>query len=1028
MADDWTRAPKVDARGADTIVAQTEAMLTGLTDGAWTPAAGRTCDPLGALVRVFADMAGHLLDGVNAVPDAAFAAFLRLIGVEAQRPAPARAPLTFRLADGAPVDVVVPAGTQVGATADEADLDPAPIVFETEAELIVTRSRLLATLAHDPARDRLDAGPGPLRAFAPQTPGVHELALACPAILARDGAESWIVRLEFEAPPIGLALTWHGDGEAGPVAPGVQLAQDASRLTVTIPRPPPLRRTTLAGRDDVWLVARLVPGDGPPPPLPRLVRATLAATFSAAGVAPSKLVRGATRLDATTDLYPFDLTPAIGSALAIDGGDVLAQPPGASVAVEVALAASVAAEAARPRATADLRLAWELLDETGTWIELGRSSGASPALLTDGDNPHGFVDDTYALTRPGRVRFRLPFSAAEQFHGGKSGRWLRVRVVAGGYEPTRAPLLAGLRLAYTHALDAVPVARGVARDLGHARDLGPLDGARPARLFTPRPDGAPELGPRPALYFGFDRPFEPRPVHLWLDVLAPDPAQTEPPDQLPPPSDAPRVEWEYLGPRGWTRLGVRDGTDALRQRGIVQFIAPPDLDACAVFGRTGAWLRARWVGGSFRAPPRIAAAALNTVWAVHAATHRGEVLGSGTGAPDQRLALVAAPVLADERIEVRERDETSERDVAALRAELGDDAVTVERDAAGEPVAVWIRWTPVPHFHGSGPADRHYVLDPETGALRFGDGLAGRAPPRGRGNVRAAVYRTGGGPRGNRPAGAVARLKTAIPYIAGVTNPVDAAGGSAREDDARVRARGPRRLRHRGRAVTASDLEDLAFEASAEVARAHALTAAFNPIDVGIDLSAETSGKPGPGGWIVGGQIPADTAAVAAGVAEVRLVIVPRGQVDRPTPSLGLLEHVEAYLKARCPPAMRLHVSGPRWIRVTVRAAVAPTAGAATDRLLADLRAAITRFLHPLTGGEQGLGWDFGRIPRRSHLYRLLARLPGVHHIASLAVVTEPPLPDASEPLSEPQRRALAGALVHSGAHELVLVGHTEEP
>ena len=42
-------------------------------------------------------------------------------------------------------------------------------------------------------------------------------------------------------------------------------------------------------------------------------------------------------------------------------------------------------------------------------------------------------------------------------------------------------------------------------------------------------------------------------------------------------------------------------------------------------------------------------------------------------------------------------------------------------------------------------------------------------------------------------------------------------------------------------------------------------------------------------------------------------------------------------------------------------------------------------------------------------------------------MITEPPLPDASEPLTEPQKRALAGALVYSGAHELVLVALSEE-
>lgn len=1025
MASDPT-TPKLDARSVDDLAAETEALLAALTGGAWTPQdPARGLDPLGALVRVFADMAGQLVDGINAVPDAGFSAFLKLIGAEPQRPAPARVPLTFRLAEGAPADATIPAGTRVGASAAEGDTDPEPIVFETDGELVVTRARLLSVHAHHP-EDRLDTlGSAPIAAFNAQTLAVHELLIACPDILARPGAAVWTLSLEFDAVP-DLELSFHADDPIdGPRTLAASVRRDNKTIIVTLDRPPALRATTLAGREDAWLIVRRVPR-AVAPAAPPLRKVSLAATYSGAGIAPGKILRGAAQLDVVTDFYPFDTVPALGSTLAVDAGEALAQPAGTSVDLTVTLAAAVASEATRPKASADLRLAWELQSADGTWIELGRSSGTDPAILADPGNPHGFVDDTYALTRSGRVRFKLRFTPDEQKLSGQSGRWLRARIVQGNYgagATLRPPIVGTAALGYNHALAAVPSAMCVGRDLGHLRDLGPVTGAAPVAIFTPAPPGAPALGDRPALYLAFDRPWEPRPVHVWFSVAAPDPAQISPPDQLPPTGDEPRVVWEYLGPAGWTRLGVRDDTQGLRQRGLLRFVAPVDPVVASLFGRAGVWVRARWQSGSFRVPPRVSAVVPNTVWAAHTATRRNEVLGSGTGAPGQVLQLVAAPVLAGERIEVRELSMPSERDVDALRDSLGEDAVTVERDEHGELTAAWIRWTSVAHLRGSGPADRHYVLDADTGELRFGDGLAGLPPPQGRSNIRAAVYATGGGPRGNRPTGAVAELKAAIAYVAEVSNPEPATGGTAREDLARTRARGPRRLRHRGRAVTTDDLEDLAFEAAPEVARAHALTIPFNPIDVGIDL--ESAGRDARG-WVTVGSVPEDTSQIAARAAEVRLVIVPHDTSDRPAPSIGLLEHVEAYLRGRAAAAMRLHVSGPRWIRVTVQATVVAAPGASADRLLADLRAAITRFLHPLTGGEHGTGWDFGRIPRRSHLYRLLARFPGVDHLPSLAVVTDPPLPDASEPLSEQQRRALAGALVYSGAHELVLVAPSD--
>ncbi|MCA9636756.1 MAG: hypothetical protein KC420_12075, partial [Myxococcales bacterium] len=89
--------------------------------------------------------------------------------------------------------------------------------------------------------------------------------------------------------------------------------------------------------------------------------------------------------------------------------------------------------------------------------------------------------------------------------------------------------------------------------------------------------------------------------------------------------------------------------------------------------------------------------------------------------------------------------------------------------------------------------------------------------------------------------------------------------------------------------------------------------------------------------------------------------------------------------------------------------------------------AAIRRFLHPLTGGELGEGWDFGRIPRRSHLYRLITAIDGVSHIRDLELITDPPLPADTEALSEELRRALTGALIYSGDHEIVLTVPVEE-
>jgi predicted phage baseplate assembly protein len=297
-------------------------------------------------------------------------------------------------------------------------------------------------------------------------------------------------------------------------------------------------------------------------------------------------------------------------------------------------------------------------------------------------------------------------------------------------------------------------------------------------------------------------------------------------------------------------------------------------------------------------------------------------------------------------------------------------------DAAGHPQEIWVRWHAVPDFHGSGPRDRHYTVDHLAGTVRFGDGRYGLIPPRGQNNVRAARYRSGGGAAGNRPTGSAIQLKSSLPYVDRVINHEEASGGADGQPLERVKRYGPRQLRHRGRAVTVEDFEDLAYAASAQVARAKALPA---------------SGDEGTQGGVVG------------------LVLVPRGDTPRPVPSLGLLEQVQAYLQARCPATAELWVAGPDWVEVTVTAHVVPASLAVADQVKVRLEAALARFLHPLTGGPQGKGWPFGRQPHASDLYALLEGVEGVDHVQVLTV--KPKKPDKAGPF-----------LIYSGQHEISLV------
>jgi predicted phage baseplate assembly protein len=187
-----------------------------------------------------------------------------------------------------------------------------------------------------------------------------------------------------------------------------------------------------------------------------------------------------------------------------------------------------------------------------------------------------------------------------------------------------------------------------------------------------------------------------------------------------------------------------------------------------------------------------------------------------------------------------------------------------------------------------------------------------------------------------------------------VTNPLAAAGGAAAENLRDARDRSTQAPRNRGRAVSSEDYEWLARTASSEVARARALPLA------------------GPAG--------------RGAVGFVGLLIVPQSTDPAPQPTLELQSRVLAYVGARCPAGVAggIRIVAPAYVPVGVNAEILPLAAEDAGRVEARVRARINAFLHPLSGGRDGTGWDFGTPLYLSDVAALIEDTPGVDAVSLL--------------------------------------------
>lgn len=374
----------------------------------------------------------------------------------------------------------------------------------------------------------------------------------------------------------------------------------------------------------------------------------------------------------------------------------------------------------------------------------------------------------------------------------------------------------------------------------------------------------------------------------------------------------------------------------------------------AVAPRTGSdlrplhWLRARVVatpGPDEPRPAELRAVHLGTVPATQASSRLDDTLGRSTGRPAQTFALPRTPVLVD--------PVTGEPDLAL---HVGDD---------GAP------WQRRPDFFRSGPGDPHYLLDPGTGVVAFGDGLRGAVPVAGQAVV-ARRWRTGGGAVGNVGPGTVSRMKGRVRGVKGITNLRAASGGADAEPLGEVLLRAPHDLRTRDRAVTAADFADLAQQTpGAALHKAYALARRAVAPD--------------------GTLVERDGA--------VTVVVLPTSSEPAPQPTEAQLRGVCRWLDPRRLVTTELHVRGPDYTTVRRLAARVTVADGHDLVTVAEaLQTALVTLLHPVHGGADGTGWPFGDDLHHGDLYELMLAVPGVRRVTGLVVELDDPGAGSGEP------------------------------
>ncbi len=582
---------------------------------------------------------------------------------------------------------------------------------------------------------------------------------------------------------------------------------------------------------------------------------------------------------------------------------------------------------------------WEYYNGSG-WVRLfkGREYGDV------------FGIDTGISRQKVTLVFSCPKDMAPILVGGVKARYIRARIwkVNNAFKTQGqyiSPVISNIRMGYQYPLAGVE-----AEYLAVSNNLEKkgfpvaacLGKAYPFYPFTQPGDK------EPALYLGSVKPWENGPIRILWEV------KEGTLEKMPP------LCWEYYTCGRWKELNPADGTENFKKTGLLTFSSPGDLTQETFFGRRLFWLRVRGQAGAYGGErhranlPVIEGWHYNSVpiWSVQSnleETFSVENYGEEVKLTLSNRGIQSINVWVNETGTLGKKEKDELKKTGRLKETLDDN---------GQVKELWVLWEMADSFSFCERDSRCYLLDANEGVVTFGDGNKGKKPAVGiTGGIRIS-YSIGCGAAGNLKAGDVTGLDLSIGYINQITNPLALAGGYDRETAGEAMARRAGELKHRFRAVTPSDYEKLAKEASGAVERAACLR------------SVDERGRKRPG--------------------HVTLLLLQKNFETESYFFPKLKEEVARYMEDKIPAGMweqrRFHIVPPQFVEIGISADIWVEDYNQIFACRRQIEERLAAFLHPIHGNFMGNGWATGKLPGRSQVDTCLKAIPLIRDIRNLAI------------------------------------------
>lgn len=422
-----------------------------------------------------------------------------------------------------------------------------------------------------------------------------------------------------------------------------------------------------------------------------------------------------------------------------------------------------------------------------------------------------------------------------------------------------------------------------------------------------------------------------------------------------------RMQFEYYGSNKWKPFNVIDETNNFKKTGILTMMGNYDFVKRNLFGKELYWIRIidvedyynQW--DAIMKRPCVTAIHMNTTQMIAVETQPEELFKIEANQKHMVCQLLKKQVYQIE-VWVDEEKELDQRMYSQVEKEY---PVEYTYNQAGEVISVWIKWKEVDDFSLSNSSDRHYILDRIEGMVFFSDGKNGKIPTAGQKETIRIQYSCGGGSIGNLEADRITRFNQSIGFISDIKNKESTTGGCDQETIEEAIKRESAALKHGYRAVTASDFETMAREATRNIWK----TKCFS--------NCNQYGKKQYG--------------------SITLVILQKEFQKGNRYFDKIREQVYEYLQPKIAGNIAMlnhfYIVEPTFLKIHISVSIVVKEFHQVFEVRKNVLQRLEEFLDPIKGNFNQKGWEIGTLPNKTQILNVLKDIKSIYYIKTIRIL-----------------------------------------